>query len=212
VVSRGYATTAAIHLFLLPGRIHPVDRHSGYRHDERLPACLPACLLLAVRPKWLEPHLRGLDKMYRLHKWLGITALVTSASHWWFAQGTKWMVGWGWVARPARRGDEGGHVELSGLVGWLHAQEHLAKNIGQWTFYFAAALMVLALVKLFPYYWFRKTHTWLAAGYLRLVYHGTVLAKPGYRAQPVGWAVAALMAAPYRGLSFWPSAAAPDAA
>lgn len=104
------------------------------------------------------------------------------------------MVGWGWVARPARRGAVGGHVELSGLVGWLHAQEHLAKNIGQWTFYFAAALMVLALVKLFPYYWFRKTHTWLAAGYLLLVYHGTVLAKPGYRAQPAGWAVAALMA------------------
>lgn len=42
---------------------------------------MSACPLLAVRPKWLEPHLRGLDKMYRLHKWLGITALVTSASH-----------------------------------------------------------------------------------------------------------------------------------
>lgn len=33
---------------------------------------------LALRPKWLEPHLDGLDKMYRLHKWLGITALAVS--------------------------------------------------------------------------------------------------------------------------------------
>jgi nitronate monooxygenase len=40
--------------------------------------------------------------MYRLHKWLGITALVAAVAHWWLAQGTKWMVGWGWLTRPAR--------------------------------------------------------------------------------------------------------------
>src|SRR5690606_17409185 len=39
-------------------------------------AAMSLALLLALRPRWLEPHLRGLDKMYRLHKWLGITALV----------------------------------------------------------------------------------------------------------------------------------------
>ena len=45
-------------------------------------------MLLALRPKWLEPHLDGLDKMYRLHKWLGITALVWAVLHWWWAKGT----------------------------------------------------------------------------------------------------------------------------
>lgn len=50
-------------------------------------------MLLALRPKWVEPHLDGLDKMYRLHKWLGISALVVSVLHWWWAKGTKWMVG-----------------------------------------------------------------------------------------------------------------------
>ena len=39
-------------------------------------------MILALRPAWLEPHLRGLDKMYRLHKWLGITALVIGTLHW----------------------------------------------------------------------------------------------------------------------------------
>ncbi|WP_340155878.1 hypothetical protein, partial [uncultured Winogradskyella sp.] len=29
-------------------------------------------MLLALRPVWLEPILGGLDKSYRLHKWLGI--------------------------------------------------------------------------------------------------------------------------------------------
>ena len=39
---------------------------------------MSVAMLLALRPKWLEPHLDGLDKIYRLHKWLGITALVVS--------------------------------------------------------------------------------------------------------------------------------------
>ena len=39
-------------------------------------------MLLALRPKWLEPQLDGLDKMYRLHKWLGIGALAISVLHW----------------------------------------------------------------------------------------------------------------------------------
>ena len=34
-------------------------------------------ILLALRPRWPEQWLGGLDKMYRLHKWLGITALAT---------------------------------------------------------------------------------------------------------------------------------------
>lgn len=52
-------------------------------------------MILATRPRWLEPWLNGLDKMYRLHKWLGIGALVLSILHWWWGQGSKWMVGWG---------------------------------------------------------------------------------------------------------------------
>lgn len=39
---------------------------------------MSACLILAVRPKILETPLGGLDKMYRLHKWLGIIALSGS--------------------------------------------------------------------------------------------------------------------------------------
>src|SRR3569623_2596291 len=64
---------------------------------------MSVAMLLATRPTWLEPPLGGLDKMYRLQKWLGLTALVYSCIHWWWAQGTKWMVGWGWLSRPARK-------------------------------------------------------------------------------------------------------------
>ena len=42
-------------------------------------------MLLALRPTWLERYLDGLDKMYRLHKWLGVGALVAAVLHWWMA-------------------------------------------------------------------------------------------------------------------------------
>ncbi|EWS65188.1 hypothetical protein Y695_01563 [Hydrogenophaga sp. T4] len=39
---------------------------------------MSAAMVLAVRPVVFEPWLGGLDKMYRLHKWLGISGLVLS--------------------------------------------------------------------------------------------------------------------------------------
>ncbi|MDE2584402.1 MAG: ferric reductase-like transmembrane domain-containing protein [Betaproteobacteria bacterium] len=150
-------------------------------------------MMLATRPKWLEARLEGLDKMYRLHKWLGITGLGFGVVHWWLAQETKWMVGWGWLTRPARRG-EGGGVGLGPAAEWLRGQRHLAESVGEWAFYAAALLIVLALVKRFPYHLFVKTHKVLAAAYLVLAYHSLVLTKADYWSQPMGWALALLLA------------------
>lgn len=152
---------------------------------------MSVAMLLALRPKWLEPHLDGLDKMYRLHKWLGITALGVAVVHWWWGQGTKWMVGWGWLEKPVRRPVAG---ETLGVVeGWLRSQRGLAESVGEWAFYAAAALIVLALVRRFPYHWFVKTHKWIAVAYLALAYHSAVLTKAAYWSQPVGWLLAALL-------------------
>ena len=148
-------------------------------------------MLLALRPIWLEPHLDGLDKMYRLHKWLGISALVISVLHWWWAKGTKWMVGWGWLEKPARKPNS--DETLGAIEGWLRSQRGLAESVGEWVFYVAVVLIVLALVKRFPYHLFVKTHKWLAAAYLALAYHSAVLTKFDYWTQPVGWVVAALL-------------------
>lgn len=148
-------------------------------------------MLLALRPKWLEPHLDGLDKMYRLHKWLGISAFVLFVLHWWLAQGTKWMVDWGWLERPVRQPSTG--KTLGAIEGWLRSQRGLAESIGEWAFYAAAALILLALIKRFPYRLFVKTHKLLAVAYLALAYHSAVLTKFEYWAQPVGWVLAALL-------------------
>ena len=39
---------------------------------------MSVAMILAIRPVWLEPWLGGLDKSYRLHKWLGIAGLVAA--------------------------------------------------------------------------------------------------------------------------------------
>lgn len=54
--------------------------------------CMSIAMILSLRPRWPEQWLGGLDKMYRLHKWLGIGALVVSISHWFFVNGVKWPV------------------------------------------------------------------------------------------------------------------------
>ncbi|KKM80984.1 hypothetical protein LCGC14_1334380 [marine sediment metagenome] len=151
-------------------------------------------MLLALRPKFIEPYFKGLDKMYRLHKWLGISALVFSVSHWWFAKGTKWMVGWGWLERPERRPRGGGQPDLGFIEGLFRAQRGLAETIGEWAFYAAALLMVLALIKCFPYRWFAKTHNLLAVTYLLFAFHAMILLNFDDWSQPLGWLMIALLA------------------
>jgi len=89
-------------------------------------------LLLASRPLWLEKSLNGLDKMYRLHKWLGIGGLILSILHWWLGKGTKWMVGWGWLDKPERHPRP--TVELSSWEQWIGSQRGRAETLGEWGF------------------------------------------------------------------------------
>jgi len=153
-------------------------------------AAMSAAIYLAIRPQWLERLLGGLDKIYRLHKWLGIAVLVVSAVHWGWAQIPRWLVGLGWFAAPARRG--AGRV-ADGLLGWLHEQRGFAEDIGEWAFYLSALLIVLALIKQFPYRWFFKTHRWLALVYLLLVVHSLMLMPPAYWPSPLGAVIAVLL-------------------
>lgn len=148
-------------------------------------------MLLTVRAPWLERRLGGLDKMYRLHKWLGISALVLAVSHWLIVSGPKWMVALGWLERRGRRSRPSFPDEP--LRQFLLDQRGLAEGIGEWAFYGAALLMVLALVKRFPYRRFFQTHRLLAVAYLALVLHALVLLKFEYWSTPLGATMAALL-------------------
>ncbi|HNW01742.1 MAG TPA: ferric reductase-like transmembrane domain-containing protein [Burkholderiaceae bacterium] len=154
---------------------------------------MSAAMVLAIRPVLFEPYLGGLDKMYRLHKWLGISGLILSISHWLLSEAPKWLTGLGWIERPVR----GPRPALpdDAIQHFFSTQRGLAEGIGEWAFYAAVTLMVLALIKRFPYRHFFKTHHLLAATYLALAWHSVILLKFDYWSGLLGPVIALLMAA-----------------
>ena len=153
---------------------------------------MSAAMILAVRPLVFEPCLGGLDKMYRLHKWLGMSALVFSIAHWLLLQAPKWLIGLGWIERPARQ-----HwpEPTSAILRFFQSQRGLAEGFGEWAFYATLLLIALALVKQFPYRYFFRTHRLLAVAYLFLVCHSVILMEPGYWNEIVAPVMALLMIA-----------------
>ena len=153
--------------------------------------CMSVAMILAVRPHWPERWLGGLDKMYRLHKWLGIGGLVFAVIHWLWTQGPKWAAGLGWFQRPAR----GPRAVLENPVEqFFMTLRGAAEGLGEWAFYATVVLIALALIQRFPYRLFYKTHRWLAVAYLVLVFHSVVLTKFSYWLTPLGLAIALLLA------------------
>jgi len=154
-------------------------------------ACMSLALVLAARPRWPERHLGGLDKMYRLHKWLGICALLFSVMHWLLKNGFGWAIQLGLFqpgARPPRL------PPVDAIDTFLRSWRHDAETLGEWAFYGVVILVALALVRLFPYRLFYKTHRIIAALFILLVLHTVVLVEYAYWTQPVGWLVATLLA------------------
>jgi predicted ferric reductase len=147
-------------------------------------------LLLALRSVAIEPYVGGLDKSYRLHRWLGVAALVAIVAHWLWIMAPSWLMSLGLMARPARGGAP--RPQTSGL---MHTLQGPARGVGSWAFYAAVLLLVLALVSRFPYRRFIQTHKLLAVVYLFLVFHSAVLLKTSYWTQPVSYVIAAITAA-----------------
>lgn len=58
-------------------------------------AAMSVAGVLALRTPWLEQQLGGLDRTYRLHKYLGITAGVMLAVHWLTELSPGTLIDWG---------------------------------------------------------------------------------------------------------------------
>ena len=155
--------------------------------------CMSLAMILALRPRWPERWLGGLDKMYRLHKWLGIGGLVLAVTHWLWARGPKWAVGLGWLVRP-ERGARPAPAPAGTLEGALRSWRGTAEDVGEWAFYAAVLLIAVALIHRIPYRFFYRTHRLLAVAYLVLVFHTVVLLNFPYWITPLGVVVAVLLA------------------
>ncbi|WP_304670387.1 ferric reductase-like transmembrane domain-containing protein [Neisseria bergeri] len=152
---------------------------------------MSACMILAVRPKMLEGLFGGLDKMYRLHKWLGIIALSGSILHWTSTQFPKWLITLGVI--EGKRPQRPPLPDILTLKDWLVSQRHFAEEVGEVAFYAVGVLLLIALIKLIPYRWFARLHILIVPVYLALVWHAIVLANFAYWSQPLGWLLAAAL-------------------
>jgi predicted ferric reductase len=154
---------------------------------------MSVAMLLALRPLSLEPCLGGLDKMYRLQQWLGISACLFALIHWLTVQAPGWLLALGWIARPARHGQAA--APDGAVFQFFQDQRGLAESLGEWAFYAAVVLIVLTLSKRFPYRYFPITQRLLAAVYLALVFHALMLMKLRYWTAGLGPLLALLMLA-----------------
>jgi predicted ferric reductase len=101
------------------------------------------------------------------------------------------------MARPAHEHPEKliPKTLLEHLEAHFQGMHKTAEFVGEWTFYVAAVLIMLALIKWFPYRYFFKTHRILAAAYLLLVFHSVYLIKFSHWTSfsPVAWVSLLLM-------------------
>ncbi|MCA8931959.1 MAG: ferric reductase-like transmembrane domain-containing protein [Rhodospirillaceae bacterium] len=154
--------------------------------------CMSVAMVLAVRPRWPERTLGGLDKMYRLHKWLGIGGVVFAVLHWLWVEAPKWAVGWGLLERSGHGPREAVANPVEQALLNLRSP---AEGIGEWAFYGLLLLASLALICWFPYRLAFKAHRLMAVAYLALAFHAVVLVKFSYWTTPVGLVLAPLLAA-----------------
>ena len=142
-------------------------------------------MLLALRPAWLERSLGGLDKLFRVHKWAGITSVLLVVAHWLLILSPRTLMAWGWIETVVRnkRPHGSGGVSLIGL----------AKEMGEWSAWIMIALGIVALLRFIPYGWFRKLHKGFPVAFLIGAYHSVVLLPDNMSGTPFGllvWGIA----------------------
>ena len=140
-------------------------------------------MILATRPAWLERPFGGMDRVYRVHKWAGILAIVFAAAHWLIEMSSDVLKAL--IGRAGRVPKE----EYSGLLDVLR---DVAEDLGEWAIYALLAMLVLTLWKRFPYQIWRYLHRIMPVLYLMLAFHAALLAPLDYWTQPVGMLLALL--------------------
>lgn len=122
--------------------------------------CMGVNLLLAARFKLIEPLFGGLDRVYRVHKYLGISVIGLLLIH--------------YFIKP----------NFEGLKLGARADE-LAFNIGTYAFYAILILLTLSWIKRLPrvpyeipYGWWRWTHRTIGIFFSMAAFHQLFIKRP----------------------------------
>lgn len=141
-------------------------------------------MILAARPACLESILGGLDKMYHLHKWTGILAVIFAVSHWLIEMADDALKTLFGKDRSLRESD---------FTGLLDGMQDIAEDLGEPSLYLLIALVTITLVRWIPYRFWRYLHRVMPLIYIALAAHALLLAPMIWWQQATGWLMAILM-------------------
>ncbi len=163
-----------------------VQRHGLYLTGILSIGLMSLVMVLATRPAWLEGPMGGMDKLYNVHKWAGILAVLFGAAHWLVKLGSSELADLiGKEGRPAKE------AALFFAQSWRSP----AKDLGEWAIYILLGLLVLALWKRLPYRPWRALHRSMPVIYLILVFHTVALLPASYWVGATGVLMAVLLPA-----------------
>ncbi|HDM8215316.1 TPA: ferric reductase-like transmembrane domain-containing protein, partial [Vibrio harveyi] len=134
-------------------------------------------MVLAMRLPVVENWLHGMDKAYRVHKWLGISGVALGIVHWLWYQVPKWLVMSGVLARPVKHSGVRPAGNLSGIEAWVSGLREFGQSLGEWGFYLLLVLLLVSLWSAIKYKPFKLSHRLMSAAYLLIAIHSVLLLK-----------------------------------
>ncbi len=142
-------------------------------------------MVLAMRLPMVENWLKGMDKAYRVHKWLGIGGVAMGVTHWLWYQIPKSLVTSGVLDKPVRHDGSGTQAVLTGWELWVNELRGIAQSIGEWGFYLLLVLLVVSLWAAVKYKPFKLSHRLMSVAYLFIAFHSVILLKRAYWGEPI---------------------------
>ncbi|MEP0518769.1 MAG: ferric reductase-like transmembrane domain-containing protein [Hyphomicrobiales bacterium] len=120
--------------------------------------------LLATRFRWLETVFGGLDRIYIIHKWLGVGAIAAVLLH----------------------DTIDADIRGTGLETFL---SDLAESLGEFSLYALLILVVLSIATFVPYHLWKFTHKFMGALFALSAFHYVFILKPFDVLDPLGFYV-----------------------
>ncbi|ANQ19847.1 ferric reductase-like transmembrane domain-containing protein [Vibrio natriegens] len=149
-------------------------------------ALMSIAMVLALRLPVIEQWVNGMDKAYRVHKWLGISGVSLGIVHWLLYQVPKWLVQSGMLEKPLKHTGEGpSGNNLTALESWIVDLRDVGLSLGEWGFYLLVVLFVISLWTVVKYKPFKVSHRMMAAVYLMIAVHSVLLIKRAYWGEPI---------------------------
>jgi predicted ferric reductase len=116
---------------------------------------------MATRFRWLESIFGGLDRIYVLHKWIGITALGALLLH------------------------DTIDADIDGISPETFLTD-LAETLGELSLYGILILLIITVATFIPYHLWRWTHRFMGAFFALSTFHYVYIIKPFATTGPLG--------------------------